>query len=652
MFELSFLNTGLLIFAAATVLPLIIWLLAKRKPHQVVFSTLRFIKLSKDQQKNRTKLNNIILLIIRMLIILLVVLSAARPLLRSERLKPAKKHPPTAIAILLDTSYSMDYLLDSKAWLDRAKDALKVINKRCTPQDRVILVSSSESWNALHAQIYSAAIPEDLIDQLSITHQALPLDKMVELAEEKLKDSQLPNREIYLLSDMQQPELTYKPEYPINVIPLAAEPSFENLSVSAATPVPQLVERSRLQSIRYEIINHGNSERKDVLIKAVVNDTKVAEKFISLPPNQSISDVISFDIRTDGWQQGFIEVLDDRLIHDNRSYFAFSYFMNPRIAVISEQNTIPASLSSMLKVYGGDKGKLEILSPASLNLDVLRNYNLILVYAPGSLNLRLREILSALAQRQTGVLYVLGKELSAEWKAYFQTTFGIGINAFSSNEQSLSFVNKYHYITSLLRLEQIRQLNVTDYWKAEGKSSSNTLLSAGNDPLALSSGSSVLWLWDIGSAKNRFFIDPAYAVFAYRSFQFLGNAVQDSQSKNIGESIISKSLKLPDGTNLDLFNRSHIISEPGVYQSLSSTGETSYIAVNPDISESTYKAADYGKNKAFRILPNAWQNHLFFTRMGHDLWKLLLIIAFILILVEIIIVKIEEAKPKTGAPPS
>ncbi|MBP7932741.1 MAG: BatA domain-containing protein, partial [Candidatus Syntrophosphaera sp.] len=44
MGNLTFLNAGFLFFLAATILPLIIWLLAKKKPKQVVFPTIRFIK--------------------------------------------------------------------------------------------------------------------------------------------------------------------------------------------------------------------------------------------------------------------------------------------------------------------------------------------------------------------------------------------------------------------------------------------------------------------------------------------------------------------------------------------------------------------------------------------------------------------------------
>ena len=156
---ISFLNAGLLFLAAATILPLLIWLLAKKKPKRIVFSTLRFIKASQEQEKKRTRLKNIILLIIRMLIILLLALAVSRPLLQSKRLKPSRKHPPTALAILLDTSFSMDYVQEGKSTLDRAKDALRQINSMCNDEDRLILITSDDALNACTPRSMPAGFP-------------------------------------------------------------------------------------------------------------------------------------------------------------------------------------------------------------------------------------------------------------------------------------------------------------------------------------------------------------------------------------------------------------------------------------------------------------------------------------------------------------
>lgn len=203
MFQLSFLNTGLLFLAAATVLPLIIWLLAKKKPPQVIFSSIRFIRKTEKEQKSRTQLKNILLLIIRMLIILLCVLAAGRPFLRIKGMKPGKTHPPTAVAVILDTSYSMDYLDNGKSVLEQAKTALQEINKRLTPQDMVTLITSDESWNRVNSQLFTGKLPDDLIAKIQTTWVPLSLDKLTAYATQKLKESQFSNREIYLVSDNQ-----------------------------------------------------------------------------------------------------------------------------------------------------------------------------------------------------------------------------------------------------------------------------------------------------------------------------------------------------------------------------------------------------------------------------------------------------------------
>ena len=239
MGNLTFLNAGFLFFLAATILPLIIWLLAKKKPKQVVFPTIRFIKTSQEQEKKKTRFKNILLLIIRMLIILLVTLAATRPLLSSSHLKPSTNHPPTALAILLDTSYSMNYFYDSRSNLDRAKDAIKKINSLSNPDDRLILVSSDENWNRLHSQIYAGSIPEDILEPISITYEPLTISLMLKQAESRLQETQFANKEIYLITDGQKQEYPSPSDVTLQVINIADNENFTNLSCSQAQVLPQ-----------------------------------------------------------------------------------------------------------------------------------------------------------------------------------------------------------------------------------------------------------------------------------------------------------------------------------------------------------------------------------------------------------------------------
>ncbi len=644
MFQLSFLNTGLLIFAAATVIPLLIWLVAKKKPPRIIFSTIRFIVMSKDKQQNRTQLKNVLLLIIRMLIILLVVMAASRPILHSNWLRPSAKHPPTALAIIFDTSFSMDYLVDTHSYLQKAQDAIRQINSKASIQDRLILVTSDQDWNTLHTQVYSGAIPDNLIDDIEICHTPLPLEKMIVLAETKLSDTQLLNREIYYISDLQERELPDKTQYPIRIIPLSGTGAFENIACLNARPVAQLVERSRTQLIEFELINYGATSRSDILVKAGLNGSKVAEKFVSLEPRQRLTETIAVEIRSDGWQVGFIEVLDDRLTHDNRSYFAFPFYINPRIAVITDRSRLPLTLDSMLSVYATDKGRMDILAPETVNAERLRQYNLIVCVAPITLSARLRETLSTVSAQGAGILFTVNDALSAEMKNYLGNQFGISFGQYQGQERKLDFVNRLHYIASLIDQRQAMQYAISDYWESSQNNTGTILLSTANRPLAIVRGKSALWLFNPDSTRNRFLLSPIFPVFAYRTLQHIGRSESDVTGITVGERISAETLKHPDGTEMTLGNRNHTVRQPGIYQSTAIDGTVSFVAVNPDYAESDYKPLDLSNRKNYKVLPPHWQNQIFQTRMGHDLWKLLLIAVLILIIIELIIVKLEESK--------
>ncbi len=638
MFQLSFLNASLLFFAAATILPLLIWLLAKKKPLKVLFPTLRFIKQSKEQEKSRSKLKNILLLIIRMLIILLVALAVARPMFSSAKLKPSAKHPPTALAIMLDTSFSMDYAEGGKSYLQHAKEAISKINSKANTDDRLILISSDESWNRLHSQIYAAKIPQTVIDQVKVTYNPLSPDKMLEVAETKLKDSQMPNQEVYLISDNRMDAIKLKSSIPIAAIPLPETQDYENLACPSAKALPQLVDKKNRQLLQFTIENHGQSDRRDVLVKAVINDIKLAEKFVSIPARKSITETIGVELQTDGWQSGYIEVNDEAQTQDNRCYFAFPFYAKPRLAVISQNRNLPYFLSSALGIYSGTNP--QVISPENLSLAALDNYQLFVIYEPGALSPKLREIITTLQGRKLGVLYCLGNTLPADQKAFLGSTFALEIKDRSDKAISIDQINKHHYATTLISDKALKNSIVADYWLAVSKGA-NAVVSAANTPLMVSADKQVLWLWNMASLNNPFFIDPAFPVLAFRTLDYIASTQIPENTFSIGTVLSFNSLKLPQGEIIN--SRRYLVSEPGIYLLEPDTPRSSAVAVNIDYSDSK---ARLNTPRGIKNLGKDWQSRLFFSRLGHDLWKTLLAIAFALVILELIIVKSEEARSK------
>ncbi len=646
---LSFLNSGLLLFTAATVLPLLIWLLAKKKPKRVVFPSLRFIKAGQEEEKKRTRLKNILLLIIRMLIILLVTLAATRPLLRSARLKPSKQHPPTAIAILLDTSYSLDYVEDSRSNLDRAKDALKKIAALCGPEDRLILVSSDEKWNRLHAQIYAGSLPGDLIDQITTTYTPLPLQAMLDLVAAKLGETQLANRELYLITDGQKQDYPLSPEPRLNVINIASGQEPANLSCSNARVLPQLVEKSRRQSIEFQLTNHGTQPRAEVLVKVVLGEARVAEKFVTLPARQTVNQSIAVDLREDGWQSGYVEVVDDRLEQDNRGYFSFPFQLAPRVAVITGAQGLPLYLRSLLSVYAGSGGHIDQLDPGQLNISLLDSYQTFVFVGSAPFSPKLRDIVGKLSDSDRGALFCLDASLSAEYRSLLAGLFGVSFGAWQREPKTIGYVNPHHYTTSLLAGKNIRYNTLAEYWKLSG-TGGTTLLSGAGDIFALAKNNFVLWNFDPGDQRSTFLLDAAFAVFAYRSLEHAGTLIAAGENHLLGDTVNAGEIVLPNGQNLQLASRSHQLELPGIYSLLQPDGSAKVIAVNAPLQESEFQPMDYKDLNNTRLLGPNWINTLFHTRLGHDLWKILLAAALALVILELILVKSEELRPATAAP--
>jgi len=645
MFHLTFLNAGLLVLAVAAVLPLIIWLLAKKKPPQLVFSSIRFIRNSVKEQKSRTQLKNILLLIIRILIILLVVLAAARPSLRLPNAKPGKSHPPTAVAVILDTSYSMDYTQDGKSTLEYAKNAVNEINRKLTSEDMSVLITSDESWNRINSQLHQGKLPENLVASVKTTWLPMPLDKVLEYASAKLAQSQFSNREIYLLTDGQAQTLPKQVNVPVLLIPLPKIDTWNNISCQNAAPVMQLTDRRQTQSIRFDLINHGNSIRKDVLVSVYVNGITAAEKFVTLQPHQKLTETLPFQIMNSGWQSGYVEILDEKLTADNRCWFAFPFNLHPQTGVITRHSSLPIILQTALRVYSTPQGKVELIAPEQVNWQRLKDYDALVIYAAGEFTPRLREFLQTATQAHKGILICADANLPLSWKGYLQQSFGVQLTSFSHTLLPITYVNKYHPITSLLDPGQLSRTSLTDCWTAQMASASGILLSSGNSPLAVAGNEHLLWLFDPASDKNSFFLEAAFPVFAFRSLQYLSNSQFEPQQNTVGQNLVADEIMLPEGEKLELNGNSFAASEPGIYTLNWNSGSSQEIAIQPDFKESVFQPWELPSSANFQKLNAHWQDQLFLSRLGHDLWKYLMFAVLGLLVLEFILVKSEEWKP-------
>jgi hypothetical protein len=468
---------------------------------------------------------------------------------------------------------------------------------------------------------------------------------MLEYAESKLKDSQYSNREIYVLTDGQAQALPDKPNIPIIVIPLPKPEPWNNISCENAKPVMQLTDKQQTQLIQFDIINHGASIRKDVLVRVDLNGVKAAEKFVTLQAGQRLTESLPVLITSSGWQSGYVEVLDERLTADNRSWFAFPFELHPKIGVISQRNSLPIILNTVLSVYATAQGSVKIINPQQVNFQQSKDYSLLVMYDAGELSPRLRGFIQDYLKARRGILFCADRDLSASWKAYYGQLFGIQIGGFNTASQPITYVNTYHSVTSLFDAKQLKRSAVADFWNATNNGSANILLASEGSPLAVAGNNSLLWLFDTAGMKSRFLLDASFPVFAFRSMQYLANTQFETEKQTVGQLLTTDELIMPTGDKTELNGNSFKTFEPGVYILNWRGGESQKVAIQPDANESIYTPLTFPKSPNYHILGKNWTEQLFLSRLGHDIWKFCLLAALFLLLLELIIVKSEEWKP-------
>ena len=106
--DISLLHAGLAAGAALAAVPVILHLFMRQTPKHVIFPALRLIRERQKRSKKRLKVKNWLLLAARMLLLALMALALARPTLNSET-SLGDQEVPTALALVFDTSLSMEY---------------------------------------------------------------------------------------------------------------------------------------------------------------------------------------------------------------------------------------------------------------------------------------------------------------------------------------------------------------------------------------------------------------------------------------------------------------------------------------------------------------------------------------------------------------
>jgi len=333
---ISFLNPLLLLGILGAAIPVIIHLINRKKAISHKFAAIDFLLQTNKRISVKFKLRQLILLILRASLLVLLALALARPLVKNFIAGTAERDVPTSNVIVLDDSYSMQYVVHGESFFTAAKTAAKEIVTHLTKNDDAAVITCSNLGSQAPPEPdYDKNLLLNFIEQLqpgfASTHITPALDKAVEI----LAASTSPVKRIFLLTDLTRNgwdvdwfkggnERLRTHISNIHIVDISEGRELGNTAITQVEPRINLSERSAEGAVKVTVSNFTTARVKNLLTEVFLDQKKVAQGFFNIEPNTAETKEFSFDVEKGRGHSGWIEISQDSLGVDNRRYFALN----------------------------------------------------------------------------------------------------------------------------------------------------------------------------------------------------------------------------------------------------------------------------------------------------------------------------------------
>lgn len=637
MFGLQFLTPLFLAAgAAAASLPLIIHLLNRERARRLVFSTIRFIKMSHQANVQRHRLKQLLLLLMRILILALLGLAFARPFLADTPATTGAVGGVRNIVIILDTSYSMGYL-DT---FDQAKKATAELAADLQPSDTSALIFTNnratviKPLDAEHRRTQTAAMGAQLTN-----HTTDYLDA-IQSADELLGETEMGTKQIYFISDLQRigwesfvENDKLSPDVEIAFVDVGAKEPI-NLAITGVS-VPQVVlNEQKPAQVVVRVQNFGEQAVEALPLQLLIDDNNVGTVELDIEPNDVMDALFPVRFNTEQIHTGSAVLPNDHLEIDNIRYFRLQSLKSIKVHCVngepgqrnyeSETFFLEAALQPGSQIVPIDLTQSRQLS----NPSEISKYDVIILANVKELTDTEAHSLRTFVRNGGGLVITAGDRMDLE---AYRNTLGGG-------EEPLMPCNLVQPVGDALDHDQFSVLATLDYdhpifhpFKDPnhgdfGKGRFYRYIQAmplkGSTVLAsFDDGNPALFEKVYGTGRALCFtstidrewtdlpIHGVYLPFLYETIKYLAlKRTDEKPDYRIGDIVELGGYQLPPGTEVAIFDpmgeeiRTEItenggiiydaIEYPGIYSVHISGEQPRYFVVNPDTIESNLAARD------------------------------------------------------------
>lgn len=341
---MSFLNPLVLLGLAAAAIPILIHLFHFRRPREVEYSSLTFLREVQATAMRRLRIREWLLLALRLLAIVCLVLAFAQPIFTSALGSGLGDEGATSRAYVLDNSQSMTFRDEQGAYLDQAKAALVGLLDGAGPGDEHALIPTASPPGHIATLRRSAGLVQDATLALEAQPGASPLTVALARAASVLEDAQNPRREIVVLSDLQESTLTdsvegeqfFAPTLPEDVdvalVPVGGREQ-ANTAVTDVRPRSQILEPGQPIEMNVAVRRFGGEEGP-LGVRLILDGAPVGEVAAEFDVDDTTGVPFTVPARSRGWTSGEATIENDDAPWDDVRYFTFTIPPPARVVLV------------------------------------------------------------------------------------------------------------------------------------------------------------------------------------------------------------------------------------------------------------------------------------------------------------------------------
>jgi Mg-chelatase subunit ChlD len=282
---LSFLAPLFLAGLTALAIPVVIHMINRERREVVPFPSLMFLQRIPYRSVRRQKLRHIFLLAMRCLALALLVMAFARPFVQRRTPTRAAGVGARELVVLVDRSYSMG----ARDHWTRAQAAARRAVSNLGPTDRATLVAFDDDAAAVTPPTHDAATLNAAIGALQPGSEATRYAPPLKLASQILAGSNLPRREVVLISDFQRlgwslrDEIAFPPGTTITNLDVAgADTTLADAAVADVNVQRNEGERDRA-AIAARLTNTGAAAVENLDVTLELNGRIAETKRVTIP---------------------------------------------------------------------------------------------------------------------------------------------------------------------------------------------------------------------------------------------------------------------------------------------------------------------------------------------------------------------------------